>query len=125
MDEPNALLGKVILIGVSLHRADGEFIRKTQLHGVVKALGPETGIVVEEDETGKEFYLPPAFTHIHPAVPGVYRARDTGAEVANPDFVTEWAATLPEGADETTIDWQRTQDWCAAPPPEESPAESK
>ena len=125
MIEPSALVGKVILIGVALYRADGEFIRMTQVHGVVKKIESEAGIVIEEAETGKSFFLPPAYGDIHAAVPGVYRARDTEIEVVEPDFVTQWGVRLPEGADETTIDWQQGMEWRAAPPPPESESSSQ
>jgi len=125
MIEPSALVGKVILVGVSLYRADGEFIRMTQVHGVVKKIDAEAGVVIKEAETGKEFLLPPAYDDIHAAVPGVYRARDTDLEVASPDFVTQWGVRLPEGADEATIDWQQGMEWRAAPPPPESDSTSK
>jgi hypothetical protein len=119
MNDPKLLIGKVILIGVSLYRADDTFIRKTQVHGVVKEFDPEAGIVIEDAATGREFYLPPALSHIHAAAPGVYRARNTGDEVTDPDFVTQWAVRLAAGADESTINWTEAMEWSAGPCPKQ------
>ena len=118
MNDPAALVGRVIVIGVSLYRDDGVFLRNTQVHGVVKRIDSEAGVVIEEAGVGGEFFLPPAFGHIHAAAPGVYRARDTGDEITDPDFVTQWAVRLPAGADEAAIDWRQPMEWQAGPPPE-------
>jgi len=120
MNDPGALVGRVILIGVSVYRDDGVFLRKTQVHGIVKEIDPEAGVVVKEAVSGHEFYLPPAFAHIHAAPPGIYRARDTGDEIENPDFITQWAVRLPSAADEATIDWQQPMDWHAERPPDQT-----
>ena len=118
MSDPAALVGRVILIGVSLHREDGVFLRRTQIHGVVKKIDPEAGVGIEEATSGEEFFLPPAFDHIHAAAPGIYRARDTSDAITDPDFITQWAVRLPPGANEATIDWQQPMDWQAGPAPE-------
>ncbi len=120
MNEPDKLIGKAVLIGVTLFRADGEFIRQIQVHGTVKSAGADTGVIIEDSKTRKEFFLPPAYDHIHEAAPGVYRALGTGEEYVDPDFVTQWAVRLAEGANETDIDWQGAMDWRAGPPPEET-----
>ena len=120
MDNPNDLIGKVILLGVRLYRHDGNFIRNTQVHGVVKEINDEAGIVVQEAVTGTEFNMPPGFDHIYAATKGIYRSRETEDEVADPDFLTQWAVLLPDGADEDTIDWQQSMKWQPGPPPMEA-----
>ncbi|MCP3980387.1 MAG: hypothetical protein GY716_13880 [bacterium] len=120
MSEPGDLIGKVVLVGIALHRADGVFIRQAQVHGVVKQAAPETGVVIEDASTKQSFFLPPAFDQIHVAPPGVYRLKETEEEIVNPDFLTQWDVRLPEGANETTVDWQQSMDWRAGPNPADS-----
>lgn len=118
MEESDRFVGKVVLVGIQLYRHDGTYLRNTQIHGVISEVNPEQGIVFREALSGREFFLPPAFDYIHAAPPGVYRERDSGFEVENPDFVTQWAVLLPEGADETEIEWSNDMTWSAGPPPD-------
>ena len=48
--EPDEYIGKVVLVGVSLSRPDGSGTRQLEVHGTVKEVDPEVGIVISVSE---------------------------------------------------------------------------
>ena len=85
-----ALIGKLVLVGVTDLAADGAVIGQRQFCGYAIRADRRNGIVVRLDgaRAGEEVVLPADTRAFRPAVPGEYRLRPTGEMVTNPDFVT-------------------------------------
>lgn len=83
------LLGSVVLVGITRLTPDGE--THEQFFGTVET-ADEGGIDLRlgGSRAGETFFLPPDPRAFHPAEPGVYRLRQTGEELTDPDFTTTW-----------------------------------
>ena len=84
-----ALLGAVVLVGISHVRPDGALDRQTQFDGTVEAVGPDV-IKVRRHDSGEVFELPMSPESFTPAAPGVYRLSDSGRTVTDPAFLGTW-----------------------------------
>jgi hypothetical protein len=86
------LIGKYVLVGVTVEDRRGGFRRQEEFHGTVVSADGDAGITLalrgrRERELKK---LPPATNVFRPAAPGVYRLRSSGEEVLDPDFTATW-----------------------------------
>jgi hypothetical protein len=84
----DALIGKVLLVGITYLTKQGDFIEQRQFFGQVRLTDPRKGILLalQGSRTGEEFNLPPDTRSVSKAEPGEYRLRSTGEVVVNPDF---------------------------------------
>ena len=93
IESAKALLGKVVLVGVTYVDVVGEIDQVVQFAGKVISVDP--GVVV--DLGAQElFHLPADLDAFVAATPGEYRLPASGQVVVNPDYFSTWIAT-PEG----------------------------
>jgi hypothetical protein len=94
----NAMVGKRILVGVTIEDRRGEFKRQEQFHGLVVEASQEQGFLLELQGTrvGETKWLPPATNYYKSAAPGIYNLRSTGESVADPDFTCTWLLIQPD-----------------------------
>jgi hypothetical protein len=92
------LVGKYVLIGITVQDRHGALKRHKQFHGTVLSADAESGIKValKGVREGEEEWLPPATIVFKPAEPGVYRLRNTDEAVTDPDFTASWLLTQPD-----------------------------
>lgn len=92
------LIGKHVLIGVTVQDRRGKFTRQEQFHGTVLSADEIAGIKVmlRGAREGEEKWLPPATNVFERAEPGVYKLRSTGEEVVDPDFTATWLLRQPD-----------------------------
>lgn len=92
------LLGKYVLVGITVEDKRGVFRRQEQFHGTVVSADPRVGITValRGRREGETTTLPPDTRPWQPAAKGRYRLRGTGEEVADPDFTATWHLTEPD-----------------------------
>src|SRR4051794_7316518 len=86
------LLGKRLLVGITIRDAAGAIVRRQQFCGPVTEV--VDGVVVV-DHDGGETLLPAEPDAYEPAQPGTYRLA-SGGEVVDPDFLSTWDV-LPGG----------------------------
>lgn len=86
----NAVLGKVVLIGVTFLDGDGQLIEQFQTFGPIVSVDDRRGVVIERSDGSGPFGIPPGIENLKPAPPGEYRLRSTGHVVENPDFISTW-----------------------------------
>jgi hypothetical protein len=80
------LVGKRLLVGVTIRDADGAIVRRQQFCGSVTEVAD--GVVVVEHDGGET--LLPADPHAYEqARPGTYRLA-SGGEVVDPDYLSTW-----------------------------------
>jgi len=94
----NAMIGKRILVGITIEDKRGQFKRHEQFHGQVVSASEEKGILLELQGTriGETKWLPPATNYYEKASPGVYSLRSTGETVKDPDFTCTWLLIQPD-----------------------------
>jgi hypothetical protein len=90
-----SVLGKTVLLGLSIVRPNGDVIEYRQLHGIIERVHPSDGVLVRRPD-GSECFLPPDLRGLEEAPPGTYRLRSTGEEIQDPDFLWTWTVTQPE-----------------------------
>jgi hypothetical protein len=88
------LIGKHVLIGITVVEHDGTFVERRQMHGDVTQ-ADRRGIVVRLRGSGEEHNLPPDPSQFQEAPPGEYRLRSTGEVVIDPAYTTSWTLTRP------------------------------
>ena len=82
------LIGKIILVGITYHTHENEFIEQKQLYGrVVEA---NESLIRIEQSNGESFTIPSDLRSTQRARPGEYRLRSTGEVVVDPDFLSTW-----------------------------------
>jgi BASS family bile acid:Na+ symporter len=86
------LVGKRLLIGLTVLDREGRHVETQEIHGRVLEVTPERGIVLQRPDASL-FRLPPDLRGIRPARPGLYRLNATGEEVRDPDYLCEWVVT--------------------------------
>lgn len=86
------LLGKSILIGVSVIDSEGNCESQQQMHGLVKSASETDGILILLNGCflGNEWKMPPDTSCINVAEPGEYNLKATGEVIKNPDFLCTW-----------------------------------
>ena len=92
------LIGKCVLVGMTIEDKRGNTKRHEQFYGVVAKAEADTGIELQlRGSRNGEVKWPPSATHVfHEAQPGTYRLRSTGEEVVDPDFTATWIVTQPD-----------------------------
>jgi len=101
-----SILGKHILIGITLLNENQEIIDKFQFHGIIEyakkdeMIGVRSNTKIDKypvikDENGL-YILPPDLNAINTAVNGIYTLHSTGEKVENPDLVASWTITTPK-----------------------------
>jgi hypothetical protein len=92
------LIGKYVLVGVSVDDKRGAFKRDEQFHGIVLSCDRRSGIKValRGSREGQTKTLPPVTNVWQRASKGTYRLRSTGEEVVDPDFTATWQLTQPD-----------------------------
>lgn len=99
MDTPKAisdlreLLGKSVLVDITLLDHKDELLSEHQFHGRVDSL--DDGLVHFRPGSGEGFFLPPHPSAFVKARPGKYRLRSTGEVVVDPDFIASWTIRGP------------------------------
>jgi hypothetical protein len=96
-----SLIGKTVLIGITVVEHDGTLVEQFQLFGTITHVDQKNGIAVWLKGTNPPDWhiLPPAPFCVVPAERGVYRLRSTGEEIENPDYVSTWTSTRPPPGD--------------------------
>ena len=92
------LVGKSVLIGITVHDQRGQFKRREQFFGTVMSADRGAGIAVAlgGKRQGELKRLPPVTSVFEVAEPGTYALRDTGEEVVDPAFISTWSVTEPD-----------------------------
>jgi hypothetical protein len=88
-------VGKLILIGMTYQRPNGELITHRQWAGRIKAFSNKVGIQVDLLDCDEYCALPPDPRGITSAEPGIYTLKATGQIIENPDCVATWTCTRP------------------------------
>ena len=94
----SALVGKVVLVGVTYEDRRGNLKRQEQFFGTVSETDARRGIAVSlaGSRSGETRWLPPDTAIFKPASKGQYRLRSTGELVPDPDFTATWTVTQPD-----------------------------
>jgi hypothetical protein len=94
----DTMIGKRVLVGVTVEDRRGQFKRQEQFHGVVVSASKEAGVQLELQGTraGETKWLPPATNFYERAAPGVYKLRSTGESVSDPDYTCTWKLIQPD-----------------------------
>ena len=87
MKNIDSLLGKILLIGITVLDDNEELISQIQVYGPVIRSNAD-GIVVRRNQTQNEFTIPPDFENLTTAKPGEYKLRSTGETVIDPDYLS-------------------------------------
>lgn len=88
-------IGKHVLIDITYLDHKDTFIEQKQFHGRIIRINDTEGIVVELDNSGSEFKLPPDLRGIKKAAKGEYRLRSSGEVVVDPDLIANWTINKP------------------------------
>ena len=93
------LIGKTVLVGVTVNDKRGDLKRYEQFYGVITTAEPATGFTIElqGSRAGETKCLPPATGAFFKAPPGTYNLRSTGECVVDPDYTSTWTLTQPDG----------------------------
>jgi hypothetical protein len=92
------LVGKYVLIGLTVLDTQGNLRRREQLHGTIVSADCRAGIavVLRGPREGETKWLPPATNVFEPAKPGTYTLKTTGENVVDPDFTATWLVNQPD-----------------------------
>jgi hypothetical protein len=87
-----ALVGAVVIVGLTFLDAAGEVVELQQLWGVVDAADAKDGIRLRlrGRREGETHVLPPHTSAFEPADPGSYTLRSTGETIEDPDYLSTW-----------------------------------
>lgn len=94
-EQVRALLGKRVLLGLTLRGLDGEVESLEQFHRLVDRINLREGLVLRLP-SGEERSLPPDLSRLDAASQGEYRLKATGEVVIDPDFTMMWTR-YPKG----------------------------
>jgi hypothetical protein len=90
------LIGKVILIGVTYTDARDNILCRRQWWGTVKKASMSEGICVSLSDSSETSAFPPDLRAVRHAAPGVYRLKESGEVVTDPDFLATWICVEPD-----------------------------
>ena len=85
---PDQVIGKLVLVGISFYTSTGTFVEQYQTNGIAEKVSGD--LLYLRRSNGASFAVPYDPNHIKRAVPGIYREKTTGAEIVNPDFLSQW-----------------------------------
>lgn len=92
-----ALIGKIMLVGLTFLGDDGEVDSQEQFYGVVIQASPDEGILIDllGAQDGDTYCLPPQTSNITVAAPGVYPVAGTTDTILNPAYLSNWTIESP------------------------------
>ncbi|HEY6795189.1 MAG TPA: hypothetical protein VI248_10975 [Kineosporiaceae bacterium] len=93
-EQLQALVGKHLLVGVTIRDRAGGILERRQFYGPVVEVAE--GVVVMRPADGVETLLPADPRAYEPARPGTYRL-PSGAVVTDPDYLSTWEV-MPDAA---------------------------
>src|SRR5690349_7243631 len=103
MNGIDSLVGRHLIIEVTVRDYDETLVERRQLHGTVTRVSEGEGIVVKLQPSGNEYMLPPDLDEFEVLPPGRYALESTGEWIENPDLATSLLVHLPppdfEGTD--------------------------
>lgn len=90
------LVGRRLLVGITIQDAERQVVSRDQFCGQVTEVAD--GVVVV-DRDGESVVLPADEAAYEMAAPGTYRLAGTGEEIIDPDYVTTWTllGQAPDG----------------------------
>jgi hypothetical protein len=94
-ERAQSYIGKHILIGLTYHDHEDNFIEQKQLHGVIVRVDEVQGIVVKLHNSEEEYKLPPDLRSFKEAPKGKFKLHSTGEIIINPDLLTTWIVNKP------------------------------
>ncbi|MDB5454747.1 MAG: hypothetical protein JWP92_332 [Caulobacter sp.] len=97
-----ALIGKILLVGLTYLDPSGEVDAQEQFYGVVIDASPDDGILLDllGPHDGDTYSLPPQTSNIAAAAPGTYAVAGTDEEVDNPDYLSNWTIAADPANDD-------------------------
>ena len=100
-DEAKAkkLLGAIVFIGITYVAPDRIQKKLVQCHGMVTQVISDKGIEIEchgQRWNGQKIWMPPDLSMFHNSPPGIYKLRETGEEIVDPDFSASCTIYLPQ-----------------------------
>jgi hypothetical protein len=87
-DQLRHLVGRGLLVGVSIFDPDGGLLHREQFFGQVTVVGD--GVVVVTRPNGEAATLPADPQAFRTAPPGEYRLAGSGEVIRDPDYLTTW-----------------------------------
>jgi len=96
------LLGRTVIVGLTYVNDADEVTRRVQMYGVIGLADSTEGLRLDLQgaKAGQTYWLPPQVDNFEPAQPGVYRLKETGEEVVDPDFISTWTLHAPTTAND-------------------------
>ncbi len=90
-----SLIGAVVLVGITYEGPADQ--HQEQFYGTVEKVGPDgVELLLSGSRAGERFTLPPDPTAFERAAPGLYRLRESGDEIEDPDYISTWTINPPE-----------------------------
>ena len=91
------VMGKYVLIGVTVLDHTGKLLEQKQFHGKVTQADPRSGFSIQllGEREGEHEALPPDTRAFQKARPGEYRLKATGEVVVDPDYTAMWTYRKP------------------------------
>jgi hypothetical protein len=86
------IIGKIILVGVTIKNKNGDLLGYKQFHGIVIQADANKGITIK-NESNQTYNLPPDLNFFVAAEPGEYREKESGIVISDPDYITQWIST--------------------------------
>jgi hypothetical protein len=92
------LVGKYVLVGLTVTDSSGNVVEQTQVHGRITHSDAKRGLTIrlEGARTGDTYSLPPDLRSLKPAPKGEYRMRSSGEIVRDPDYLATWTIERPD-----------------------------
>jgi hypothetical protein len=90
-----SLIGRTLLVGLTLLTHDDQLIERRQIFGVVESCHPTAGIAIRERKTGEVTVIAPVLDAIEFGDPGIYQLRDADEVVEDPDFIASITGRQP------------------------------
>jgi hypothetical protein len=93
------LIGKHVLVGVTVLDSKGKLVEHKQFHGRVDKADAREGIRLKllGGREGEFEWLPPQTNVFSKAKRGEYRLKGSEEVVVDPDYTTMWTYTQPQG----------------------------
>jgi hypothetical protein len=98
-----SLVGKHLIIGLTVHDREDTPIDQIQLHGDIVRVNQPEGVVVRLHPSGVEYAMPAVLAAYEPAPPGDYQFSASGEVVRDPDLMTTWVVYEPESWEEEQL----------------------
>jgi len=98
----DALIGKVVIIGLTYVDSSDAVVRRVQMHGVIGLASTSEGVRIDLSgaRAGEVYWLPPDVSNFEEAQPGVYRLKETDEEIVDPDFLSTWTIQAADAAND-------------------------